>query len=236
MDLKQRTSRRVRDVLFVVAWVVLAISGAGEAFAEQSEYQGRIGHDGCRPVKQRTGEIGCWTMINLSIGKLPAAPMFWHLDSYPSRATAEAAKGSRSAVVEALGKIWLFTIERAEWRSSDGVRVAEIGPLPVNPNAEYTARYMEAVFTPGMTSSIHRHSGPEVWYTLTGETCLETSEGKTIGRAGGTPVIVPGGLPMYLTATGTELRRALVLILYDSSQPASSPAHDWSPKGLCNKL
>jgi quercetin dioxygenase-like cupin family protein len=175
-------------------------------------------------------------MINLSIGKLPAAPMFWHLDSYPSRATAEAAKGSRSAVIEALGGIWLFTIERAEWRPSDGVRVAEIGPLPVNPTAEYTARYMEALFTPGMTSSIHRHSGPEVWYTLTGETCLETSEGKMIGRAGGTPVIVPGGLPMYLTATGTELRRALVLILYDLSQPASSPAHDWAPKGLCNKL
>ena len=94
---------------------------------------------------------------------------------------------------------------------------------------------MEAIFTQGMTSCIHRHSGPEAWYTLTGEMCLETSEGKMIGRPAGKPVIVPAGLPMYLTATGTELSRAVVLILYDSSQPASTPANDWAPKGLCNQ-
>jgi quercetin dioxygenase-like cupin family protein len=174
-------------------------------------------------------------MANMALGKLPAEPIYWHLDVYPSRAAAEAAKGSRSAVVDALGKVWLFTIERAEWRPAAGERVAEIGPLPVNAKAEYTARYMEATFTPGMTSSVHRHSGPEAWYTLTGETCLETSEGKMIGRPGGEPVIVPGGLPMYLTATGNELRRAVVLILYDSSKPSGTPANDWAPKGLCNK-
>jgi hypothetical protein len=44
---------------------------------------------------------------------------------------------------------------------------------------------------------------------------------------------VPGDLPMELTASGNELRRAVVLILHDSSQPASSLATDWTPKGLC---
>jgi quercetin dioxygenase-like cupin family protein len=72
---------------------------------------------------------------------------------------------------------------------------------------------MEAIFTPGMTAPAHRHSGPEAWHTLAGETCLETPEGKMVGRAGGSHVIVPGGPPMHLTATGTETRRALVLIL-----------------------
>jgi hypothetical protein len=42
-----------------------------------------------------------------------------------------------------------------------------------------------------------------------------------------------GGPPMHLTATGTETRRALVLILHDASQPATTPASDWTPKGLC---
>ena len=46
-------------------------------------------------------------------------------------------------------------------------------------------------------------------------------------------VIVPGGPPMHLTATGSELRRALVLILHESSKPATSLAQDWKPKGLC---
>jgi hypothetical protein len=48
-------------------------------------------------------------------------------------------------------------------------------------------------------------------------------------------VIVPGGPPMHLTATGTETRRALVLILHDSTQPPTTPAPDWTPRGLCGQ-
>jgi hypothetical protein len=92
---------------------------------------------------------------------------------------------------------------------------------------------MVAVFTPGVTAPAHRHSGPEAWYTLTGETCLETPDGKMVGRAGGSQVIVPGGPPMHLTATGTETRRALLLILHDSTKPPTTPAPDWTPIGLC---
>src|SRR5215471_1947465 len=33
------------------------------------------------------------------------------------------------------------------------------------------------------------------------------------------PVIIPGGPPMHLTTTGTEVRRALVLILHDANKP-----------------
>ena len=47
-------------------------------------------------------------------------------------------------------------------------------------------------------------------------------------------MIVPGGPPMHLMATGTEKRRALVLILHEASKPATTPARDWVPKGLCN--
>jgi quercetin dioxygenase-like cupin family protein len=77
------------------------------------------------------------------------------------------------------------------------------------------------------------HSGPEAWYTLTGETCLETPDGVQIGRAGGQYVIVPGGPPMHLTATGKEQRQALVLILHDSTKLATTLVSDWTPKGLC---
>jgi hypothetical protein len=38
---------------------------------------------------------------------------------------------------------------------------------------------------------------------------------------------------MHLTATGNGQRRALVLILHESSKPASMLVHDWTPKGLC---
>jgi quercetin dioxygenase-like cupin family protein len=159
--------------------------------------------------------------------------MFWYLDVYPSRATADAAKGLRGIVVESFGQVWLLSIEQANWAPSGGERVAEIGPLPVTAGANYSAQYMEAIFMPGMTAPAHTHGGPEAWYTLAGETCLETPQGTQIGRAGGQPVIVPGGLPMHLTATGTEQRRSLVLILHDASKPATTMEHDWAPKGLC---
>jgi quercetin dioxygenase-like cupin family protein len=155
------------------------------------------------------------------------------LDTYPTRAAAEVAKGPRSTVIEAFSSTWLFTIEREGWRPSGGTRVAAIGPLPIKPGVGYTAQYMEAVFTPGMTTVAHRHSGPEAWYTISGETCLETSEGRTVGRVGGSPIIVREGLPMRLTAIGAETRRSLVLILHDSHQPPMTPAPDWTPKGLC---
>jgi len=217
-----KSAQRVMSPLIAVACVIAALSVCHEAFAQI-----------CKPVSQRTGELGCWITANAALGQLPQQPIFWHLDTYPSRAAAEAAKGPRGAVVESLGKVWLLTIDVGGWRPSGGERIAEIGPLPVSASAQYSVQYMEAIFTPGMTAPAHRHSGPEAWYTLAGETCLETPEGKMVGRAGGAHVIVPGGPPMHLTATGTETRRALVLILHDSTQPPTTPAHDWAPRGLC---
>jgi quercetin dioxygenase-like cupin family protein len=212
-----------RGILAVVMGLAAAFAACEPALAQGT----------CKPIGERTGEVGCWIIIDAALGQLPQQAIFWHLDTYPTRAAAEAAKGLRGTIVDSLGKVWLLTIEVAGWRPPGGERIAEIGPLPVRADTKYSAQYMEAVFRPGMTSAIHRHSGPEAWYTSAGETCLETPEGKMVGRAGGSHVIVPGGPPMHLTATGTETRRALVLILHDSSQPPTTLAQDWKPKGLC---
>jgi len=187
----------------------------------------------CRPVSERTQDVGCWIISNDPVGELASTQTFWHLDTFSKRDEAEAAKTKRSSIVQALGKTWLLTIEDAKWRATGGEHVSTIGPLPIIPGV-YAAQYMEAVFNPGMTAPAHTHSGPEAWYTVAGETCLETPDGKQVGRAGGPPVIIPGGPPMHLTATGTEVRRALVLILHDSLKPATTLHHDWTPKGLCN--
>jgi quercetin dioxygenase-like cupin family protein len=190
---------------------------------------------GCTPISQRTSELGCWVLKDEPVGSLTKAQVFWHLDTYPTHAAAEADKGPRGTIVESLGKIWLMTIDEESWRSAKGQHIAKIGPLPIRAGEKYSAQYMEAIFTPGMTSAVHNHPGPEAFYTLDGETCLETPEGVQTGRAGGPPVIVRGGLPMHLTATGTEKRRSLVLILHESSKPPIGMIHDWTPKGLCKK-
>jgi quercetin dioxygenase-like cupin family protein len=216
----------MRDIM---GRIYLALWFAGVLFVSSQEASAQI----CRPVAERTSELGCWIIAHTPVGQLGKPEVFWHLNVYPTRAAADAAKTPTGTVVESLGKTWLLTIGDAGWRAAGGERIAEIGPLPVSARQNYSAQYMEAIFTPGMTAPSHTHAGPEAWYTLSGETCLETPDGKQIGRAGGDYVIVPGGPPMHLTATGTETRRALVLILHDASKPASAPAPDWTPKGLC---
>lgn len=102
--------------------------------------------------------------------------------------------------------------------------------ISISPNA--------VVFTPSGVSPTADFGHPQSLWTrslahLTGETCLETPDGKIVGRAGGPPVIVPAGSPMLLTATGTERRHAITLILHESSKPPATVIHDWTPKGLC---
>src|SRR5438270_230035 len=80
----------------------------------------------------------------------------------------------RSTVVESQGRMWVYTIADKDWQPRSGKRVAVVGPLSVLTGRQYTARYMEAMFEPGMRTAVHRHSGAEAWYLLTGTQCLET--------------------------------------------------------------
>jgi hypothetical protein len=86
----------------------------------------------CKPVSERTGELGCWIIAHESVGQLNQSQVFWHLDVYPTRTAAEAAKGDRGTVVDSLGKVWLLTIAEEGWRPLGGERIAEIGPLPIS--------------------------------------------------------------------------------------------------------
>jgi quercetin dioxygenase-like cupin family protein len=211
--------------------VVVLLTIASAFAAAQTETQA---FGVCKPVSQRTQEVGCWILGEQPVGEMKASHAFWQLDVYPTRADAEAAKGAHGAVFESMGKVWLLSIEPKGWRpAKSGERMAEIGPIPVTAGKQYSAVFMEGIFEPGMTSMIHRHSGPEAWYVIAGEQCLETPSGKLIGRPGEPPVIVPAGPPMMLTGTGTTQRRALVLILHDASQPPTTIEHRWKPKGLC---
>jgi quercetin dioxygenase-like cupin family protein len=186
------------------------------------------------PVGERTSEVGCYLDATEALGTLPQVPLFWHLYNYPTRPAAEAVKAPHGTVVESFGKVWLFTIAEAGWHPASGDRVAVIGPLRTIAGQQYTARYMEAVFKPGMQARTHQHSGPEAWYLVSGAQCLETPEGITVVHAGDSAV-VPEGPPMSLRSVGTEMRRSLVLVLHDTSQPWQTFTSEWRPKGLCPK-
>jgi quercetin dioxygenase-like cupin family protein len=216
-----------RAVTRMVTVLVILPALAATAATAQTE--------GCEPVSDRAGrEFGCFITAREDLGPLPKDSVFyWHIDAFTTRAVADSARARRSTVVESLGRLWLFTIAEPSWRPATGDRLASIGPLPLIKADAHAAVYMEGVFRPGMRSPVHRHAGVEAWYTLEGEQCLETPVGKLVQRAGGAGVMVPAGLPMILTGTGSAVRRSLVLILQDAAQPRSMLATDWAPAGLC---
>lgn len=186
------------------------------------------------PVSARTSEVGCYLTATEVLSALPAGDLFWHLYEFPSRAAADSAKPpSFGTVTESLGRIWLYVIAPAEWSPTRGKRIAVIGPLRVSSAERYTARYMEAVFPPGMQTSVHTHSGPEAWYILSGVQCLQTPEGQSITRAD-EGAVVPIGPPMVLTGMGTEMRRSVILVLHDTSQPWMTIAASWKPAAPCS--
>jgi quercetin dioxygenase-like cupin family protein len=211
-----------------LAWAWALASATGVPLAAQTGGT-------CVPVSERAGRaLGCFITAVEQLGELPREPaLYWHLDTYPTRAAATAARGARGTVVESLGHVWLFTIAENGWRATGGTRVAQIGPLPLANAKTHAAVYMEGAFAPGMQTVVHRHAGPEAWYTLEGAMCVETSEGTAVQRAGDPGIIVREGLPMRLTGAGAEVRRSVVLILQDATKPRSTPATDWAPKGLC---
>jgi hypothetical protein len=110
----------------------------------------------CLPVSERAGrDAGCWLLASESLGIVSEAAVYWHLDTYETRAAAATAKGPRGTVVEVVGKIWLFTVANAGWRSPGGVRIAEIGPIFVKSGEQYTALYAEGISNVGdVTGSV----------------------------------------------------------------------------------
>ena len=188
----------------------------------------------CIPRAQRGADtVGCFIVTEHALGALDRTLVFWQVDRFANHEQAEEARSRDGTVIDAFGAVWLLTIGDSAWRPTSGQHVASIGPIPIKRGVSYSALYMEASMRPGMKSRIHNHSGVEAWYTLSGETCLETPSGNIIGRAGGAPVIVPGDTPMELTATGTSLRRSIVLILHDSSRPPTTMETVWKPTGQC---
>ena len=216
-----------RFALFLWAVAILPVSSV-------AQLPGTRVPGGCDvPAAARTKETGCYLTATETLEKLPAGELFWHLYEYPTLAAAQAAKPSSfGTVAESLGKVWLYVIAGKEWRPTAGQRVAVIGPLKVKPAAQYTARYMQAVFPPGMQTAVHTHSGPEAWYLLSGAQCLQTPDSETITRAG-QGAVVPMGPPMVLTGMGTELRRSVVLVLHDTREPWMTVTTDWRPAKPC---
>jgi hypothetical protein len=97
---RQAPWRHAAATLGATAWVALVLATISLVWGQTPPRRT------CLPVSERAGrDVGCWILVSTPLGPLAQPAVFWHLDSYPTRAAAEAAKGPRGTVVEALGQV-----------------------------------------------------------------------------------------------------------------------------------
>ena len=181
---------------------------------------------------ERRGDEGCTILATrLLMGSL-AKPVYWHLDRFDSLEVAKKAAGPDGVAAEAHGSVWLMTVEAQTEDHYGGRHVATIGPLAVALADRYLMRVASSLLRPGTTTAAHSHPGPEVFYVVDGEQCVETPEfGKRLG-VGQSYVLAPGVIHRG-RATGSGVRRALALNLHASAHPTSHLLDDRSKLVPC---
>ena len=122
---------------------------------------------------ERRGELGCSIIEDKLLPDGLKAPLFWHIDRFDSAERARTVVGPASVSFEAAGTTWLMTIESQISDHHGGRHVAQVGPLQLPRAAKYSMQALSAVFTPGMYSLAHHHSGVEAVYVVEGEACYE---------------------------------------------------------------
>ncbi len=182
---------------------------------------------------ERRPEFGCFNIATVTGLEFSQPSVYWHLHTFGTRKAAEAAKSATGIVVEEDGRVWLSEFGPRDTALRGGEAIAVVGPLQLPVAKSYTAVLSYAVMRPGDSSRVHTHPGPEGWYVLAGEQCLETPAGANRARAGET-MTAPPNTPMELNVTGTALRRAFALVIHDSTQERGTPSA-WKPSGACSR-
>ena len=182
------------------------------------------------PVPENRDAPGCYKTGEIDLADAPNE-IFWHVYLYPTLddANAEAARHRWAAVAQAHSRTWLYVLGDESEPISGGTRRAVVGPLHLSADRS-TAHFSEAIFPPGMQTRVHSHPGPEAFYVVEGEQCMETPTDKRLIAAGGT-YIVERGPHLQAAPKG---RRNLVLIIAPRRQPAVVPGGDWEPTGFCS--
>jgi len=221
-------------VLFLVAVHIVPVSHL------RAQVPGTAGHEHLTevacvdvPPGDKRPQFGCFNIGTVTGLHFSQASVYWHLRVFPSRKAAEAAKSATGIVVEEDGRVWLSEFGPRNNAPRGGEAIAVVGPLQLPAAKSYAAVLSYAVMRPGDNSRVHTHPGPEGWYVLAGEQCLETPAGASKAGVGGT-MMVPSNTPMELNVTGTTLRRAFALVIHDAAQERGIPS-DWKPSGVCGR-
>lgn len=181
---------------------------------------------------ERRGEEGCTILASRPFaGPLPKT-VYWHIDRFDSLEHARAKAGVNGVATAAHGGFWLMTVEGKTNDHHGGGHVEWIGPLVLPSAAGYTMNVRSTLLKSGAETPVHIHSGPEVFYIVLGEQCLETQKVGHRLRAGKF-LILPTDQIHRGRVQKSGMRGALILVLHDAGRPASTDLNDPPPLIPC---
>jgi hypothetical protein len=176
-------------------------------------------------------------VAELKTKQLPAGPLYWRIENFPTLEQAKAAArpyrwnpdtvsydGSPWLAAEIAGKAWLFTLGAPGGKTPGGAPVAEIGPVPAITAPEYLLRVNQGSGAPGSRTAVHTHPGSEAFYVVSGRLGQKTSNGVRYVEAGATMNGNASDMPMEVFNAGTADLTALILFVVDATRPFSVPA------------
>lgn len=169
---------------------------------------------------ERRGEEGCTILASRPLSGATTGPIYWHIDRFNSLEDAKKAAGLNGVAAEAHGGVWLMTVEGKTKDHHGGRHVALIGPLNLPAAEDYTMRVASSLLKQGASTPVHTHSGPEAWFIVVGEQCLETEKTAHRLKAGKSFVLATDQIHRGRVQSA-EMRGALALVLHDSKRPAS---------------
>ena len=216
--------RRHRDREYQRHWVLLisamaaAVLGLAPALASaQASYV-------VKPVAE------------LKTKQLPAGPLYWRIENFPTLEQAKAAAGparwnpdtvsydgSPSLAAEIGGKAWLFTLGAKGGKSPGGTLVAEMGPVPAINAPEYLLRINQGSGPPGAATPVHMHPGSESFYVVSGRLGQKTPNGVRYVEAGESANGNAADTPMEVFNAGKTDLTAIILFVVDATRPFSVP-------------
>jgi len=176
-------------------------------------------------------------VAEMKLKQLPAGPLYWRVETFPTLAEAQAAasryrwnpdavrhEGSPALAAEVAGKAWLFTLGAKGGATPGGVKMAEIGPVPAITAPEYLLRVNQGSGPSGSKTPVHTHPGSEAFYVVAGQLSQRTPHGVSQVEAGGVMNGHAVDTPMEVFNSGKDELIALIMFVVDATRPFSSPA------------
>jgi quercetin dioxygenase-like cupin family protein len=190
-----------------------------------------------QPIVAAEGVYVVKPVAEKKVKQLPAGPLYWRVENFPTLAQAQAAIGpdrwnpntvnydvATSLAAEVAGKVWLLTLGPKGGSTPGGTKVAEIGPVPSITAPEYLLRINYGSGPPGAKTPVHTHPGSEAFYVVAGRLGQRTSHGVNHVEAGHTMNGHPADTVMEVFNSGTTDLTALIMFVVDATKPFSSPA------------